>query len=52
MYGSFASSASTFFQTAFGVVPSLAQCWSDGTTSAEVISLPLWKRTPLRSVMV
>ena len=25
---------------------------SEGTTSAEVISLPLWNLTPLRSVMV
>jgi hypothetical protein len=47
-----ASIPSTFFQIALPGVASLLQCWSEGTTSAEVISLPLWKRTPLRSVKV
>ena len=32
-----------------GVRPLATYCFIEATTSADVISLPLWKRTPLRS---
>jgi hypothetical protein len=50
--GSFASIASTFFQR---TLPSEATCphrLSEATTSADVISLPVWNFTPRRSVIV
>jgi hypothetical protein len=50
--GSFASSASTLLQTAFPGVDIVPQRASEATTSAEVISLPLWNFTPLRRVIV
>ncbi len=52
MCGSLASTASTARHTALPVVATLPQRLSEATTSAEVISLPVWKRTPLRSAMV
>ena len=52
MCGSRASTASTARHTALPVVATLPQRLSEATTSAEVISLPVWKRTPLRSPMV
>ena len=52
MYGSLASTASTFFQSGLPEVAILPQRWSDATTSAEVISLPLWNFTLLRSAIV
>jgi len=52
VYGSLASTASTARHTALPVVATFPQRLSEATTSAAVISLPLWKRTPLRSAMV
>jgi len=47
-----ASTASTARTTTLPVVATLPQRVTEATTSAEVISLPLWNRTPLRSAMV
>ena len=52
VYGSLASTASMVFQRALPEVAILPQRWSEGTTSAEVISLPLWNFTFFRSVIV
>ena len=43
---------STVFQSSLPVEFTCPQRWMDGTTSAAVISLPLWNLTPLRRVMV
>ena len=52
VYGSFASTASTFLKMALPVPAMRPQRLSEATTSADVISLPLWKRTPRRSRIV
>ncbi len=50
--GSFASTASTFFHIALPVPAIFPQRISEATTSAEVISLPVWNLTPLRRRIV
>ncbi len=52
MYVSFASMLSTLSHRALPTVATCAHRLREGTTSAAVISLPLWNLTPLRSVMV
>ena len=52
VYWSLASTASTYFHRVRPTEATRPQRRSDGTTSAEVISLPLWNLTPLRSVIV
>ena len=52
VYGSLASTLSTYFQRLRPIDATRPQRRRDGTTSAEVISLPLWNLTPFRSVMV
>ncbi len=49
MDGSLASTASTVLHSGLPGVAILPQRLSEATTSAEVISLPLWNLTPLRS---
>ena len=51
-YGPFASTASTNFQSALPGVAIRPHRFSEGTTSADVISLPLWNLTPRRSLSV
>src|SRR5262249_15704558 len=50
--GSFASTASTLFQTAFPGVETFPHRLSDATTSVAVISLPVWNLRAVGSVIV
>src|SRR5712692_1917309 len=50
--GPLASTASTDFQNTFPRVLIRPQRFSEATTSAAVISLPVWNLTPLRNVIV
>src|SRR5262245_45936927 len=52
VYGSLASTLSTYFQRLRPIDATRPQRLSDGTTSAEDISRPLWNLTPFRRVMV
>ena len=52
VYGSLASTPSTFCHNCLPGVASLPQRVSEATTSADVISLPLWNFTPRRSLNV
>ncbi len=47
-----ASTLSTYFQSARPTEATRPQRWSDGTTSAAVISLPLWNLTDFRRLIV
>jgi hypothetical protein len=47
-----AATASTDFQSAFPTVAVRPHRFSEATTSAAVISLPVWNLTPLRNVIV
>jgi hypothetical protein len=47
--GLFASTASTFLNTAFPVLATAPQRRSEATTSADVNGFPLWNLTSLRS---
>ena len=52
VYLSGAVTASTLLKTTMPREPTLPQRFSDATTSSDVISLPLWKSTPRRSLNV